>query len=402
MNDDSRHDSRHDDGAEHAHVAAESRLRATLAAVAAATPTEDRSMALLEALDARDADAAASPPAVPVDGVFDLQPLADRRRPGPKVWLLVAAVVAVVAGVVGVTILRDEPREGVVAEQGAVGTGWFLPPDGWEVVSVRTDFLDVGEVGSCPCTYWTAMEVGDDPAAITVQETGAPDALTFDPADGVTDVDVGGRPGQLSTLEPRSDVLAVASSGRQLLVFASGVDPSDLAALADAWLDRTDAGEAPIASELPLPAGFERSPVVVNGAARSVNLVAIRVEETATGRQVDYSVVPTDWYRNMVLGAASSSSVEGGFQVVQVEAGSTAVGIIGGPADIVVGVSAFGEVLPPLPLDELEAFTAGLRQVATADWRAALADADAAGAVEPEVLEASSLYDEPLVDGSSG
>jgi hypothetical protein len=398
MNDNSRHD----DGAERDDSPVAARLRSTLAAVAAATPTEDRSVALLAALDERAADAPASGAGTePV--VVDLLPIDARRRPGARVWwLAVAAVAVAVAGVVGVTLSRDEPREGVVAEPGEFGTGWYLPPEGWEVVSVRTDYLDVGEVGSCPCTYWTAMEAGDDPAAITVQETGAPDSLTFDPADGVSAVDVGGRPGQFSTLEPRSDVLAVESAGRQLLVFASGVHPSDLVAVADAWLDRTDAGEVPVTSELPLPVGFDRSPLLVNPAARSVNLVAVRVEEIATGRQVDYSMVPTDWFRNMVLGAASATFVDGSFQVVQVEAGSTGVGILGGPADVVAGVSPFGEVLEPLPLEELQAFTAGLRQVATADWRAALADADAAGAVEPEVLEAESLFSSPLVDGTPG
>jgi hypothetical protein len=392
MNDNSRHDDR----AGRDTSDAEARVRATLTAVAAATPTEDRSVALLAALDGR--PDVTVPPATDTEADLHLQPLSGRRRLAPRVWLLAAAAAAVVAVVAGVVITGDEPREGVVAEPGEPGTGWFLPPEGWEVVSVRTEFLDVGEVGSCPCTYWTAMEEGDDPAAITVQETGAPDALTFDPANGVTEVDVDGRRGQFSTLEPSSDVLAVESAGRQLLVFASGVHPSELVALADAWLDRSDAGETPIASELPLPSGFEHSPVVVNRAVRSVNLVAVRVEETATGRQVDYSMVPTDWFRNMVLGAASSTFVDGAFQVVQVEAGSTGVGLIGGPSDLVAGVNAFGEVLEPLPLRELEAFTTGLRQVTTDEWRAALADADAAGAVDPEVLEAVSLYTSPLVD----
>jgi hypothetical protein len=236
-----------------------------------------------------------------------------------------------------------------------------------------------------------------------VQEAAAPHSTTFDPAGQVTTVAVGGRAGQVApSTTSEVDLLLVDSSGRQLRIVSAGVGLDDLVALADAWLDSTDAGEIPPVSDLPLPDGFERSLLHVNPAERSVNLVVVRVREASTGRQVEYAAVPTEWFRSGIVGARATSFSDGVFRVQQVEAGSTAVALIGGPADVVAGISFFGEEVDSLPLPELEAFTAGLRQVAVADWRAALADADAAGAVDPEVLEAPDLYSPPLVDSSPG
>ena len=47
--------------------------------------------------------------------------------------------------------------------------------------------------------------------------------------------------------------------------------------------------------------------------------------------------------------------------------------------------------------DEGKAFVTGMREVTTSEWRQALNDAE--GDVEPDVVEAETLFSPPLVEG---
>ena len=123
-------------------------LRRTLQTVAAATPVEDRRAALLTAIDASE------PPApTEEDDAMHLDPRTDAVRPIWRRPLFLAAAAALVVAVVGFALgnSRDQAVELDPAQPDPVPvTGWYLPPAGWEITEVRTDFLDMGEVGCLP------------------------------------------------------------------------------------------------------------------------------------------------------------------------------------------------------------------------------------------------------------
>jgi len=381
-------------------------LRRTLQAVAAATPTPDRSAELLAALDERTAVAPAerpgADPAAADHSDGPLSPVAtedSRRRPGAGRWLLVAAgVLVVVASAVAVSRRGSEGETGVVNQPAEVpATGWFLPGREWKITSVQTDFLDVGELGACPCTLWAAGRTGTEPAVIDVIESAPGDGPS---GDNREQVDVGGRPGEVGGIEwigvEGMEALQVVSEGRQLTIFVRAVDRAQALVLADAWLDRTDAGDRVDVDALPLPDGFQRTADVAKSGTLE-HVLIIRAEEATTGDEVEYQLVPTGYNRLALLSADTLQIDRGVFETTGVEPGTGPyVARVGGPVDILAGQSFFGESIEPLPRPALKRFVDSLHEVSTQDWREALAGAE--GEVDPDVLVAPSLFDPPLTD----
>lgn len=290
----------------------------------------------------------------------------------------------------------DETSESAGPSEPAEGpdTGWFLPPEGWTVLSVETDFLDVGETGACPCTLWAAGRPGDAPAAVDVIETAEPTEDDF-PIDATDPIDVGGRPGRTSE-EDRHSVLVVVSEGRQLVVSYNDVDQADVVGLADAWLDRIDDGSHPDTAALPLPDGFERTEPIEKPAGDE-QLLAVRAREEASGREVEYQLVPSGYNRFLLLEGTSLDALNGEFRVSAGDGDEGFAALLGGRTDIVLGPSFFGEEVDTLTEDERNAFVTDMREVPTSEWREALDDAE--GDVEPEVVEAETLFSPPLVVG---
>jgi hypothetical protein len=370
------------------------RLRHTLQAVAAATPVTDRRAALLTAVDAL-------PTPVPSeeDPAMHLDATTDATRPIWRRPLVLAAAAALVVAVVGGALVagRDQAVELDPAVPDDVPvTGWYLPPEGWEITEVRTDFLDVGESGACPCRYWAAAGEGQDPPAITAYESvdgGVEVETGFD-----VEVDVDGRPGlsaDVGGVTLSMPALQVSSGGRQLVLVGARVDLESLVLVADAWLDGLEAGEGLVPADLPLPEGLVPGRVIESPALQSVHVVDVAVTEPATGRQTYYQLVPAGaWYQSLLLGPDAIAFRAGAFQATTTVGDTPLVGLIGGPVDLVVGPSFFAEEGSEMSAQELSDFLGGLRQVPVSDWRDALAAAE----VPPAVLEAETLLGPPLVD----
>lgn len=382
-------------------------LRRTLAAAAAATPTTDRTAELRTALGSSPRISGAALIAVPSpdedplygDDPSSAPPSASARR---RRWPAVAAAAAVLAvGAAGAVVATRLPAPEQVVDAASsdptsdpepvpsVGTGWYLPPEGWEVLSVDTDFLNVGEVGACPCTSWGAGRASDA-AALDVFES-APIANGVPPIDAEVATDVGGRPGRSNVAEITT---LIVSGDRQLIVQADGVELDDLVAVADAWLDQRDAGRDIDPDALPLPEGFSGT-AVLDKTGTSEHMLAVRTREAATGREVEYQLVPSGYNRNLLLYGEGLEPVGDGFRVVAGEGVEGFVADIGGPADIVVGPSFFDRRVDELTAAERLDLAEGMREVTTAEWRRALEAAE--GEVDPDVLEAPTLYDPPLV-----
>jgi hypothetical protein len=360
------------------------RLRRTLAAVAGSTPTPDRSAELAARLAAGGHR----------DGVADFGLAAARRRRGRR-RLLVVAAAAVAVLAIGAALAaragRDEP--GAFTTNPDVGTGWFLPPEGWTVTGVDSDFLDVGESGACPCTTWVAARPGDDGAAVLLFESAAPAT----PEAGGDPIDVGGRAGRVDAGGTATFVTA-SGGGRRVIVTGRNVGREDLAALADGALDQREAGADLAVGRLPLPAGFVPTVPVVKPAWRSENLVAVHVREDATGRRLTYQVVPGGYLRDGLLVTPSLRVTDGVVTGTGVDPETEApmLVLVGGSEDVQVGGTAFGEPVDRFTTAELRRFAAGLREVETAEWRAALDRAT--GPVEDEVRRAETLTSPPLVE----
>lgn len=426
------------------------RLRRTLSAVASATSVPDRSAELRARLDRR-ATGSSGPPLAPttepvgpapnpttdrdtvagdgpdtgtarrgtrpaaadnmpprsVAGTADREPPVVRdSRAHPargRRFLAVAATLVLIAlgAVVARQATRERPPE-VTTTPGPAGTGWYLPPDGWEVTSVQTDLLNVAPYGSCPCTLWTAGRPGQDPATLEVKESG-PATAPEEPGDPI---DVDGRPGTLSSFDA-IEVLVVKGDQR-LTIVAGGVARNDLLALADAWLDRRERGADVDPADLPLPDGFERTAVVGRPAVGDEHLLVVRAREAATGREVEYQLLP---YGQSLAALAGGAGV--GLRSLRFDdgtfRGSTRAGdgqdqpvvmLTDGLVTIVAGPSYFGGPVEPLSPEALDAFVDGLHEVSTSRWRAALAGADGEvdGEVDEKVLEAVTLDGPPLVE----
>lgn len=364
------------------------RLRRTLHAVAATTPVEDRRAALLTALE---------PSAPPEPSEEDSAMHLDTTTPAlhrpiwrrPAFLAAAAALVAVAIAGVAYSAARDEAVElDPAVPDAGLSTGWFVPPEGWEITEVRADFVDVGEMASCPCRSLVAAGEGEGAPALVVWETGqAPLDLDGEP------VDVGGRPGQLVD-DGLPSVVAGTDAGH-VWVVGSRVDQSAMVELADAWLDRLEAGADVDPSALPLPDGMTAGVLVASPAVRSAHVVDVTAVEAATGRRTYYQLAPAGHeLASMILDSAAVER-HGDRFVFRTTIGSTpVVGFAGGIVDVAAGPSFFAEE-GDLDAEELRAFLGGLRQVSGADWAAALVDAE----VDPRVQEAESLFGPPLVDG---
>jgi hypothetical protein len=374
------------------------RLRRTLAAVAVATPAPDRSAELLTRLNG----AVAAPPAPPgppgatgAMGSVDLAgPAIAARRAQPRRRFAVAAAVAVVvfgAGAVGLA-LRGAGDDEVEVGGRPVDTGWYLPPEGWEVTGVDTDFLDVGETGACPCSSWAGARAGDG-AVLLVTASGP-----GEPVSGGSPVPVGDHVGTAFVLPGASAVgLAVTAGDHKVTVLAAGLETAELQAVAGAALDQRVAGDELDPDGLPLPDGITGPPAQPTPAWRSEHVVFVTAREAATGREITYQVAPAGALRDRLIGA---TDVEAGDESIvgrtSDEAGAASLVVLRGNEDLVVGGSPFGEPVDDVDPDELTAFADGLREVPTADWRAALAGAGAVAA--DDVTAAESLRDSPLVE----
>jgi len=362
---------------------AAARLRATLAAVASATAAPDRSDELEAALSGE------------MPG--GLVRLGSRRRaPGRRRLLAVAAAVVVVALVAAVLVAQSREDAGppAVSTEADIGTGWYLPPAGWRVTSVDTDFLDVGEAGACPCTTWLAARPGSDrPPTLVVSEAGEP----AEPDTTGRAIDVGGREGRFATPFFRNRVVTAAAAGRQVSVSGRKVGQDDLVAVADALLDQREAGRDLDMAQVPLPDGFVATAPVVTPAWLSEHLVAVTATENGTGRRLVYQVVPAGWLRGDLLVARSIRVGDGvATGLVDGAAGSPqTLYTAGRRVDIAVGDSPFGEPTSTFSDAELRRFAAGLHEVTTDDWRAALAGAP--GGVDRDVRRAATLTSPPLV-----
>jgi hypothetical protein len=367
-------------------------LRRTLQAVAASTPTEDRSAALLAAIDTRPAATDAEPPAE--------EPAMELDRPSttrPPIWrrpavLATAAAVAVVALIAGVGLATqdDDQVETDPAEDRGLPapTGWYLPPDGWDITAVRTDFDDVGESGSCPCRTLIAVDEGAQPVSLIVRESAGP----MESRDGAA-IDVGGRPGEL--VDVGTDLLAVGARDHHLVIVFSGVDPEAVLALADAWLDRVEVGEDVDPADLPLPGGMSAGAIVESPAMRSAHMVDVTAVERSTGRTVYYQLALAGTvHASFVIDAQDVRQQGSRFEVLTSIGATPLVALVGGDVDLAAGPSAFAEE-GDLSVDELSAFLAGLHEVSLAEWHAATADAEVADVVRA----AESLFGPPLVDG---
>ncbi|MGI8937034.1 MAG: hypothetical protein ACR2JF_02240 [Iamia sp.] len=385
-------------------------LSQTLTATALATPTTDRSDDLrraLERADGRKDEGAADlgrdegPAAAPPDGTVDLgeNPVIDVLR-GPRAsprrrGLILASAAALIVALAAVAVLvdRGSDREGeVVAAPPATApaTGWFLPDGGWDVVSVETDYLDTGEAGACPCTLWAAARPGTDPAAINLAESGASKDAGL-PGMPTEPIDVGGRPGTVS--QGAATFLTVPSSDQHLRLQARGVDVEALVAVADAWLDQREAGVEIDPAELGLPAGF----VATAPQEKSwdfEHLLAVRIREDDTGREVEYQLVPTGWNRGVLTSASELTVEEGVFRVAGGTGDEAYLATVGGPTDVLLGPPFFGSATDELAPAELQELFDGLHEVPTADWRAALEQTDEN--VDPDVRAAPDLFSAPL------
>jgi hypothetical protein len=361
------------------------RLRRTLAAVAGSTPTPDRSAELAARLAAGGHR----------DGVADFGVAAAARRRRRRLLVVAAAAVAVLA--IGAAMAaragRDEP--GAFTTNPDVGTGWFLPPEGWTVTGVDSDFLDVGENGACPCTNWVAARPGDGPAGATIVLSES--AAAPEPDTEGEPIDVGGRQGRITEVDPIVFMTA-SGGGRRVVVRGRNVERADLVAVADAALDQRESGSDLVVDRLPLPAGFVGTAPIVKPAWRSENLVAVHVTEDGTGRRLTYQIVPAGYLRDDLLNAQTVTVADGSVagSGTDPDSGTPMLVLAGGPEDIQVGGTAFGEEVDRLTAAELRQFAAGLREVETADWRAALDRAT--GPVKDEVRQAETLTSPPLVE----
>ncbi len=371
------------------------RLARVLAAVAAATPTPDRRDDLLAGLGPLGAPPAAE--IVPLD----LDGGGGRRSPRWPRVLLAAAVAVVVVGAV-VALAGRGGRDGAVEvgpvdDPAVVGprpgpggaTGWFLPDDGWTVIAVETDYLDVGEGGDCPCTTWVAARPGDGPAAIVAYELAAPGSDDeVDPS--WAPVDVGGRDGAADGWDRSDgiDVMRVVVGDRTVAAAAQGVTMDEAAAVLDAWADMVEADDPVDVDRLPVPDGFVRGGLLTKEGTFET-MVIVTARRDADGATVDYQVVPAGQHILMLF-AGSEVVVDGAALVVTGNDGQAPFVLRTGasPEVLVGGTSVNGQATSAEDVADL---AAGLHEVDTATWRAALP-----AATDPDVLAAPTLYDPPL------
>src|SRR5690606_38990134 len=126
----------------------------------------------------------------------------DRRRPPRRRMALLAAAVLAVAGIGGAMALtRDDgggDGETVVAtppDAEADATGWYVPdtmPEGWELESVETDWVDGGAAAtfSCPCETTSWISDGDAAMVLSKYVGDLPDGLWGTPDDAATTVEL--------------------------------------------------------------------------------------------------------------------------------------------------------------------------------------------------------------------
>ncbi len=365
------------------------RLRHALDEVARATPATDRRAEVLAALD-------------------------DRRTPWRPARVLAPAAALIVMLLAAVLVVDqgggggdDERAGGGPAADAALAgpyddpdldTGWYLPGDGWTIVDVRTDYLDVGEAGACPCRAWAAGRPGEPGAVLDVSETAIPTADGFPPVETTEEVDVGGRPGRRSEAEGRAAVW-VDTGGRRIAVTARGVPDDALVAVVDAWADAVEAGRPVDGAALPLPDGYARTPVQAKEGTFE-HVVAVTALQASTGHHVEYQLVPTGYQRYLLLDGTTIA--DGGGSIVFVgedgeahagDPGSVA-GAIGGPVDVTAGIGFFGGEGTDLDAGGVADFLASLREVDAGTWRAAL---PADGDVDEDLRTAPTLFAPPLV-----
>lgn len=131
-----------------------------------------------------------APTVVHLDRSPRTAPAGGRRR----LALAAAAVLAVAAIGTGIAVTRDggddDQRLTVAPEDTA--TGWYVPeelPDGWELESVETDWMDVeGTMDACPCDQfvWTSP---DGRQSIGTMSADADKFMLDEAMEGQTDVE---------------------------------------------------------------------------------------------------------------------------------------------------------------------------------------------------------------------
>lgn len=383
------------------------RLAHVLAAVAVATPTPDRRADLLALIGTvAPNDEAGAPLAEEAEAVV---PLTGAQRPASRRWprlLLAAAAVVIVLGAVvalagrggddavdtgpAVTPPVAPPEVGPRPDPG-VSSGWFLPGPGWTVTGVTTDYLDVGDQGGCPCTLWFAARPGDDPAVLGIGEESAqlgPDGDT-DPLTGET-VDVDGRVGEVFDWDGPGPISAIRVEAGDRLLNATfrGLSTDEVVVVLDAWADMVEAGDPVVVDDLPLPDGFVGgAPGAKDGTFET--MVIITARRDADGAEVDYQLVPTGYHAPALLTADEAVADGGSFVATGDDVEGPFVLRTGGPVDVLVGGTSVNGAATSA--EDVADLAAGLHEVDTATWRAAL-PAD----VEPDVADAPTLYDPPL------
>ncbi|HYI61445.1 MAG TPA: hypothetical protein VEW93_06525 [Acidimicrobiales bacterium] len=291
-------------------------------------------------------------------------------------------------------------------------SGWYLPPEGWEMIAVSSDVFEGYYGGACPCSFLAATRPGELATPLDIWETERgqlPAGLTdlgFEP------VEVGGRPGWQSppmTFTGARMVLVPLEWG--LLAASMGADDVDVGlTVVDAWLDRREAGEEVDVDGLPLPAGWIRSGLVKRPAVSYFHLVSVLVRQQATGRVIEYQLAPTGYNRRWLQTPAVAEGAEGALRLVYPDTdrllyrdgpeqpsagapGRVVAARMGGPVDVVVGDNYFGDnPLDSLSETEVVAFLEGLRLVETEEWRAALPS----DSIDRSAQGSPSLFDPPL------
>jgi hypothetical protein len=148
---------------------------------------------------------------------------------------------------------------------------------------------------------------------------------------------------------------------------------------------------------LNLPDGFLRTAPTTKPAVRPEHLVVVTATEVSRGRQLSYQAVPAGYLRSEILGASALQVEDGMVRGTGPDAdGNDRPLVLGGLQDPAIVAAPFGGPVDTFSEDELRRIAGGLQEVTTADWRAALADA--AGNVDPQVLDAASLTSPPPVE----
>ena len=291
------------------------------------------------------------------------------RRPAVLATAAAIAVVALIAGV-GLATQDDDQVETDPAEDGGLPapTGWYVPPEGWDIAEVRTDFLDVGASGACPCRTLIAAEDGEQPVALVVRETAGP----MEGLDGAVPIDVGGRPGQIADVRVQraGGGLRRAPPGPHLRRCRPRWPSSP-------WPTRGSTGgrrarpSSPPTCRCPTPWSPASSSTCRRDGA-STSSTSWRWSGPPDAGPTTRSSLAGAFYSALVIGADRVTPRDGRFEVLATVGISPMAGLVGGPVDLVVGPSYFADEGDDLTVDELRAFLGGLREVSTDDWRAAI------------------------------